>query len=65
MSTFRPYKFQLVAIVQEVNDDGQVIGEATMQDGEQPITVYGVEALARFAQDFPVTLEKTRRQPAT
>lgn len=45
----RPYKFMVVPVIQEVDDDGNVVQELSP---EQPITVFGVENLVRFAETF-------------
>jgi len=49
----RPYKFLVMPVIQEIDDDGNVIQEMTP---EQPITVYGVEGLRNFADTFEVNL---------
>lgn len=66
--TLRPYKFQLVAIAQQLDDDGTVTGEATIGAGEsgQPFVLFGVDALAKWAQDFPGLLDQAgNRDSAT
>lgn len=45
--TLRPYKFQIVAVVQQVEDD-VVVGE----QASEPIVVFGCENLAEWAQKF-------------
>jgi hypothetical protein len=50
---FRPYKFLVVAVVQEVNDEGNVVREVT---SEQPVAVFGVDGLKRFAENFELDL---------
>lgn len=55
--SLRPYKFQVVAVVQEIGEDGQVVGEQTVSAGGQPFTLFGVEALREWADAFPGLLE--------
>jgi len=50
---YRPYKFLIQAVIQEVNDDGEVINEFTT---EQPTAVFGVAGLQKFADNFERTL---------
>lgn len=49
----RPYKFQIVATAQEIDDNGDVVGEATITKQGEPFTVFGCDGLAKFAADFP------------
>lgn len=49
MSTLRPYKFVVQAIAQEIAEDGTVVGEAEAS----PVVVYGCDALAKWADEFP------------
>ena len=49
MNTLRSYKFLIMPVLQAVNDDGTVINEVQPQ---QPDVVFGVEALARYADGF-------------
>lgn len=65
MTTLRPYKFQLVATVQELDDDGDVVAEATIQQSQQPITVYGVQGLIKWAEGFPADLEEMSKERAS
>lgn len=51
--SIRPYKFLVIPVVQEVDDDGNVIQEMSP---EQPTHVYGVEGLKRFAENFEMEL---------
>lgn len=55
--TLRSYKFLVVAVVQNVDDEGNVTGEShyAQKDG-QPIVIFGTDALAKWAQDFPAKL---------
>lgn len=55
--TLRPYKFRVQAVVQEIDDQGNVIGErsVTATPGE-PFEIYGCEALSEWATAFPDTL---------
>jgi len=49
----RSYKFLVVPVVQQLDDDGNVTGE--MQP-ERPDAVYGVAALAEYAERFEQVL---------
>lgn len=56
--SLRPYKFQIVAVCQQVEDDG-VVGEQVVggPDG-QPVTVFGVDGLHAFADSFEQKLKE-------
>lgn len=55
--TLRAYKFQIIAIVQVLDPDGNVTAEQTvLGTGDQPITAFGVEGLRKLADTFPKTL---------
>jgi hypothetical protein len=45
----RPYKFLVVPVVQELDDDGNVIGERQTQE---PAQVFGVQGLHEYADGF-------------
>jgi hypothetical protein len=47
--SYRPYKFLVVPVVQEVDDEGMVVQEL---QPEQPVSVFGIEGLRRFADTF-------------
>jgi hypothetical protein len=51
--SLRPYKFLVVPVVQEVDDDGVVIQE---RQPEQPTHVFGVDGLMQFASTFEESL---------
>lgn len=51
----RPYKFLVVAVVQQVEDD-EVVGEQQIAAQGQPVEVFGVEALKRWADNFLASL---------
>jgi len=53
MSQYRPYKFLVIPVIQEVDDDGVVISEASP---EQPVPVFGIDGLHRFADGFEADL---------
>jgi len=57
--SYRPYKFLVMPVVQEIAEDGTVIQEA---QPEQPLTVFGVEGLIEFAQGFEETLVYARKE---
>lgn len=48
----RPYKFVVQAIPQQVDAEGNVVGEAETQ----PVTLFGCDALEQWARDFPAKL---------
>ena len=58
--TLRPYKFQIVPVVQEIDADGNVVGEQTLAStaGGQPVTVFGLDGLRAFADTFQARLEQ-------
>ena len=53
MTTLRPYKFLIIPVIQEIDDDGNVIQELNT---EQPVPVFGLDGLHRFADNFPLDL---------
>jgi hypothetical protein len=59
----RPYKFQIVAVCQQV-EDGQVVGEQIVAgpDG-QPLVVYGLDGLREFADTFQAKLADVTENP--
>lgn len=50
----RPYKFVVQAIVQQVDENGNVVGESPAE----PVSIFGCEALSRWADDFPFELAR-------
>jgi hypothetical protein len=50
---FRPYKFLVVSVLQEVDDEGKVVREAV---SEQPTVVFGIDGLQRYAETFELEL---------
>ena len=50
---YRPYKFLIVPVIQEVDEDGNVTQEMSP---EQPQTVFGVDGLRAFAETFELDL---------
>lgn len=46
MTTLRLYKFLVVAVAQQLDDDGNVVAEV---QPPQPDTLFGVDALKRYA----------------
>jgi N6-adenosine-specific RNA methylase IME4 len=48
----RPYKYLVVAVLQELDDDGHVIGERATEQN----VIYGSDALATWAEDFDTSL---------
>ncbi len=63
--SLRPYKFQIVAICQNVEAD-VVIGEAVLggPSGE-PVIVFGVDGLREFADSFEERLQAAQHTPST
>jgi len=51
--SYRPYKFLIVPVIQEVDEDGNVIQEMSP---EQPQTVFGLDGLQRYAETFELDL---------
>ena len=51
----RPYKFLVVAVVQQVDDDGNVTGEL---QPEKPDVVFAVEGLRAYADGFEGALSR-------
>jgi hypothetical protein len=49
----RPYKFLIIPVVQQLDEDGNVTGEVQPQ---QPDTVYGLRGLREYAEGFEVAL---------
>ena len=49
MNAFRPYKFLVVPVVQELDEDENVVGESSPQ---QPEIVFGLDGLHRYADEF-------------
>jgi hypothetical protein len=43
-----PYKFILVSVVQEIDEEGTVVGERTSDE----VTVFGLHGLVKFAENF-------------
>jgi len=56
----RPYKFLVTPVIQQVDDNGDVVSEASP---EQPDVIFGVQQLARYAEIFEEELAK--REAAT
>jgi hypothetical protein len=54
--SYRPYKFMIVSVVQEVDDEGTVVQELTQ---ENPVSVFGIDGLHRFADSFELDLAAT------
>jgi hypothetical protein len=51
--SYRPYKFVIMPVIQEVDEDGNVIQEMSP---EQPQIVFGIDGLRRFAETFELDL---------
>jgi hypothetical protein len=56
--TLQPYKFVVRAVIQQLGDEGEVVQEI---EGE-PVVVFGCEALACWARDFPAKLAGAEEQ---
>ena len=62
--TLRPYKFQVIAICQELDEDGRVIGERIVAgQNNQPLEVFGCDGLRNFADMFPAQIEAASNPP--
>lgn len=48
----KPYKFNVVAVVQQHEDSRGVVGELVAE----PVTLYGLSALTEWVAAFPDTL---------
>ena len=57
--SLRPYKFLIVAVVQKV-ENGEVVRELV---AETPTSVFGVEGLRRFADEFERDLAIEEGEP--
>jgi hypothetical protein len=55
---YRPYKFQVIAVLQEHDDEGVVTGE-TVAD---PVIVFGVDKLREYADSFDESLAALNAQ---
>lgn len=59
----RPYKFLVQPVVQQVDEEGNVVGEVFAAGGPQnePIVLFGVKALEEWARDFPKNLVQAEK----
>jgi hypothetical protein len=48
---YRPYKFLVVAVIQEIDDEGIVVQELQAQE---PTAVFGIDGLRKFADEFTI-----------
>jgi NADH/NAD ratio-sensing transcriptional regulator Rex len=46
--TLRPYKFQISAVLQDVDADGEAVGERATN----PVEVFGMKALKKWVSTF-------------
>jgi len=51
---YKPYKFLIVSVVQEVDDDGKVLNELVQ---ENPTSVFGIDGLHEYAERFELELQ--------
>jgi hypothetical protein len=52
--SLRPYKFIVQAIVQQVDEDGNVVGELPVgAPNGDPVVLFGCDQLAEWAEAFP------------
>jgi len=58
LSNLRPYKFLVIPVVQVLDEDETVLQEVTP---EQPIPVFGIEGLKKFAENFEAEMILPRR----
>lgn len=54
--SLRPYKFQVVAVVQRIDADGVVVAEQAVAVDGKPAEVFGVSGLLEYAEGFEATL---------
>lgn len=54
MSVFRPYKFLVQPVVQEVDDGGNVLAEAQTN----VVTIFGTDQLVTWAEEFEAKLSE-------
>lgn len=56
---FKPYKFQILPVLQEVDGDGNVTNEVTLSDGQGALTVFGgIEGLKEWADGLPALIDE-------
>jgi hypothetical protein len=65
--SLRPYKFIISPVVQQLDDEGDVVGERTLSGTDdagnpQPIVLYGCEQLVEWAQTFPDALAEQEKK---
>lgn len=53
--SLRPYKFVVQAVVQKLDEDGNVVDEPSAE----PVVLFGCDALAEWARAFPEKLAAT------
>lgn len=53
MSSYRPYKFLVMPVIQEIDEDGNIVQELSP---EQAQTVFGTGGLRAFADTFELDL---------
>lgn len=64
--TLQPYKFQILAICQEVDEVGVVQAERVVSGPNgQPVDVFGVKGLAAFAEGFEAQLAQANEPTPT
>jgi len=61
--SLKPYKFAVTAIVQQVDSEGNIVGEVQ----SEPVVIFGCAALEQWARDFPTKLAEagtSKAEPA-
>jgi len=53
MPNYRTYKFLIIPVIQEVDEEGNVVQEMSP---EQPTTVFGLKGLHTYADAFELDL---------
>ena len=53
--SYRPYKFLIISVVQEIDDEtGEVINELVQ---EQPTPVFNVDGIRKYADNFEADMQ--------
>jgi len=57
--SLRPYKFLVISVAQQVNEDGAVVNEVST---EQPDVCFGISGLVSYAESFEQILAQREAQ---
>jgi len=55
--SLKPYKFAVTAIVQQVDSEGNIVGEVQ----SEPVVLFGCDMLEQWARSFPTKLAETQK----